>query len=111
MKHERIYLGRKLFALLSFSGKTLNVAMPLNPKDYEGSKYKFEDMSDVKKYTETPFVMKITSGLKVRHVIELLTSLFEQEKIENKNLTINLKPIPKKSKKALIKEGKIKVIK
>lgn len=108
-KRERIYLGRKLFANLTFSGKKLCVAMPLNPADYADSKYKFKDMSEVKKFADTPFVMKVTSGLKVRHIKELLTKMFEAEGLENKNLDIKVKKIPTKSKKTLIKEGLIKV--
>ena len=108
-KRERIYLGRKLFANLTFSGKKLVVAMALNPSDYEGSKYKFKDMSETKKFASTPFVMKVTSGLKVRHIKELLTIMFEAEGIQNKNLDIKIKKIPTRSKKALIKDGLIKI--
>jgi hypothetical protein len=108
-KRERIYLGRKLFANLTFSGKKLVVAMALNPSDYVDSKYKFKDMSDTKKYSGTPFVMKVTSGLKVRHIKELLTIMFEAEGIQNKNLDIKLKKIPTRSKKSLIKDGLIKI--
>lgn len=108
-KRERIYLGRKLFANLTFSGKKLCVAMPLNPADYQDSKYKFKDMSEVKKFAGTPFVMKVTSGLKVRHIKELLTMMFEAEGLQNKNLDVKVKKIPTKSKKTLIKEGLIKV--
>jgi hypothetical protein len=108
-KRERIYLGRKLFANLTFSGKKLCVAMALNPADYVDSKYKFKDMSEVKKFAETPFVMKVTSGLKVRHIKELLTMMFEAEGLQNKNLDVKVKKIPTKSKKTLIKEGLIKV--
>ena len=108
-KRERIYLGRKLFANLTFSGKKLVVAMALNPNDYVDSKYKFKDMSETKKFAETPFVMKVTSGLKVRHIKELLTTMFEAEGIVNKNLDIKIKKIPTRSKKSLIKDGLIKI--
>ena len=108
-KRERIYIGRKLFANLTFSGKKLVVAMALNPNDYVDSKYKFKDMSETKKFADTPFVMKVTSGLKVRHIKELLTIMFSAEGLENKNLDIKLNKIPTKSKKTLIKEGLIKV--
>ena len=108
-KRERIYLGRKLFANLTFSGKKLVVAMALNPADYVDSKYKFKDMSEVRKYAETPFVMKVTSGLKVRQIKELLTTMFVSEGLENQHLDIKVDKIPTKSKKQLIKEGLVKV--
>ena len=53
-KRERIYLGRKLFANVIFKGKKLCLAFPLDPKEYEGTKYRFVDMSEVKKYENTP---------------------------------------------------------
>ena len=108
-KRERIYLGRKLFANLTFSGKKLVVAMALNPSDYADSKYKFKDMSEVRKYAETPFVMKVTSGLKVRQIKDLLTTMFVSEGLENQNLDIKVDKIPTKTKKQLIKEGLVKV--
>ena len=81
---------QKLFANLTFSGKKLVVAMALNPSDYVDSKYKFKDMSEVRKYAETPFVMKVTSGLKVRQIKELLTSMFVSEGLENQHLDIKV---------------------
>lgn len=108
-KKERIYLGRNLFGVLSFKGKTLCIGLPLDPKEYVDSKYRFQDMSEYKKYQETPFLIKLTSGLKVRHTIELLEELFNKAEVENKNLTVTFRKLPKKSKNALIKENLIKV--
>jgi len=108
-KRERIYLGRRLFALFTFSGKKLCVSMALDPKEYEGSKYRFKDKSDVRKFAETPFVMKVTSGLKVRYIKELLQIMFENAGIKNKNLEVKLEKIPHKSRNRLIHEGLIKI--
>jgi hypothetical protein len=108
-KKERIYLGRNLFGILTFKGKTLCVGLPLNPKEYINSKYRFLDMSQYKKYQETPFLIKLTSGLKVRQTIELLEELFKKANLENKKLTFSFKKLPKKSKNTLIKENLIKI--
>lgn len=107
-KKERIYLGRNLFGVLLFKGKTLCVGLPLDPKEYVDSKYRFQDMSEYKKYQETPFLIKLTSGLKVRHTIELLEQLFNKADVQNKNLTVTFRKLPKKSRNALLKEGLIK---
>ena len=107
-KRERIYLGRKLFATVIFKGKKLCLAFPLDPKEYEGTKYRFVDMSEVKKYENTPLLMKITSERKVKYVCELLEKLFKEANIENQNLKVDFKKIPYKSKNVLLKNGLIK---
>ena len=107
-KRERIYLGRKLFATVIFKGKKLCLAFPLDPKEYAGTKYRFVDMSEVKKYENTPLLMKITSERKVKYVCELLEKLFKEANIENQNLKVDFRKIPYKSKNVLLKNGLIK---
>ena len=107
-KRERIHLGRKLFANVVFKGKKLCVALPLDPKEYEGTKYRFVDVSEVKRFENTPMLMKLTSERKVKYVCELLEKLFKEANIENKNLPVDFKKIPYKSKNVLLKNGLIK---
>lgn len=107
-KRERIHLGRKLFANVVFKGKKLCVALPLDPKEYEGTKYRFVDVSEVKRFENTPVLMKLTSERKVKYVCELLEKLFKEANIENKNLPVDFKKIPYKSKNVLLKNGLIK---
>lgn len=107
-KRERIYVGRKLFANVIFKGKKLCLAFPLDPKEYEGTKYRFVDMSEVKKYESTPLLMKITSERKVKYICELLEKLFKDANLENQNLPVDFKKIPYKSKNVLLKHGLIK---
>lgn len=106
---ERVYLGRNDFASLVFKGKKLSVALALNPNDYEGSKYKYIDVSDTKRYQETPMMIKVTSDRKVKHIIELLKVIFEKNNIENKNLVVEKEKIVTRTKKYLITNGLIKV--
>ena len=108
-KKERIYKGRKVFGIMFFKGKRLCVAMPLDPKEYEGSKYKFTDLSEVKKYQETPFLMKVTSSLKVRYINELLEKQFVAAEIKNKNLEVASEEIPSRTKEELIEAGLVRV--
>lgn len=108
-KQERIYLGKKTFATLSFKGKKLCIALSLNPKEYENSKYKFIDVSNVKRYQNTPLLFKITSERKVKHSLELLKVLLEKEGVQNQNLQITNKIVSSKNKKKLIEKGLIKV--
>ena len=108
-KQERIYLGKKTFASLSFKGKKLCVALALDPKEYENSKYKFIDVSNVKRYQNTPLLFKITSERKVKHSLELLKVLLEKEGVQNQNLQVTNKKVSSKNKKKLIEKGLIKV--
>ena len=65
-------------------------------------------MSEVKKYENTPLLMKITSERKVKYVCELLEKLFKEANIENQNLKVDFRKIPYKSKNVLLKNGLIK---
>lgn len=109
-KRERVHHGRKLFATFIYRGKTLCVLFPLDPNNEDFSKYRFIDMSEYKKYSNTPSLMRITSSRKVKYVIEILEKLFTANNIKNKNLSVKADSIKKKSKVTLIKEGLIRKI-
>ena len=108
-KKERIYFGRDLFAVLTFKGKSLCAGLPLRPEEFKDSKYRFVDMSAYKKYQETPFLIKVTSSLKVRHLYELLEALFENAGLKNKKISVGEVEIGSKTKEELIEAGLIKV--
>lgn len=108
-KKERIYLGRDIFGEMVFRGKKLAIFLALNPQDYVGTKYKFKDFSKAKKYEKTPMLVKITSGLKVRYVKELLSTIFKNAGVKNKNLSLDSKKIETKTMEQLIEEGRIKI--
>ena len=108
-KRERIYLGRQIFAIMIFKGKTLAVALALNPQDYKNSKYKFTDLSVTKRYEKTPMLIKITSDKKLSQILELLEIEFLNADIK-KSANPDFKPekIKTKTRKQLVKEGLIK---
>ena len=107
-QYERIYLGRKLFAVLTFKGKKLAIALALDPATHADPKYHSIDMSNVRKYQRTPMLMRITSARKVKYAIELLTQLFAEAGLEHKNLTVKPVATPQKSKKALMESNLIR---
>ena len=109
-KRERVYQGKTLFANLIYRGKTLCVLFPLDANDAEYAKYKLIDISQYKKYSNTPSLIKITSARRVKYVIEILGKLFSKNNVKNENLTIEVEKIKKKSKLTLIKEGLIRKI-
>ena len=106
---ERVYLGRNLFALLTFKGKKLAIALALDPATHGDPKYHAFDMSASRKYARTPMLMRITSPRKVKYTIELLTELFVAAGLENKNLSVKPIKIPTKTKKALLAAGLIRI--
>ena len=108
-KKERVMLGRKTYAILSFRGLKLAVSFALNPQDYENTKYKLLDVSDVKQFAQVPAQMKITSERKAKWVKELLTEMLKNDGVENKNLNVIIKRIKPKTKKKLIEEKLIKI--
>ena len=92
-----------------FKGKTLAVALALNPQDYKNSKYKFTDLSVTKRYEKTPMLIKITSDKKLSQILELLEIEFLNADIK-KSANPDFKPekIKTKTRKQLVKEGLIK---
>lgn len=65
----------KCIAKVLFKGKTVNVCLGLNPKDYENTKYKFVDLSQKAKYKNYPMSLKLTSERQTRWVNELILEL------------------------------------
>lgn len=106
---ERVYIGRKTIASIHYRGKTLCIALPLDPNDLGYVKYHFKDMSEIKSYKDTPALMKITSSRKVKYAIQLLEELFIKEGLENKKQEVKIDKIKTNSKKSLIKKGLIKL--
>ena len=78
----------------------------IREKITKGTKIDYEKFQ--KKYQNTPALMRVTSDRKVKHVIELLDMLFKKVGHQNKNIPVNIKKIPYKSKNMLIKAGLIK---
>lgn len=107
-KKETIYLGRNVYAILTFKGKKLCVSFALDPKDYENSKYYFKDVSEIKKFEKTPLLMKITSLRKVKYTKELLEKIFTDNNLVDKKATATLEEIPVATKEELIEQGLIK---
>ena len=58
-------------------GKTLNAFLALNPADFTDSKYIFTDVSQVKKYSNYPMRVKVTSNRQLRWTEELIDRIIE----------------------------------
>ena len=105
---ERIYIGRKTYGVICFSGKSLFVGLPLNPNDETLKKYRLISKEHVKKHQQSPAFVRVTSNRKVKYVIELLEKIFKDNNIENKKLSVKVDSIKTKTRAALIEEGLIR---
>lgn len=76
-KGETFRFKREQIAKIDIGGKTLKLHLALNPDDFQGSKYSFQDLSEKKKYMYTPLTVKLTSGRSVKHSLELIEMVAE----------------------------------
>ena len=73
----RVYIGRQTYGAMIFRGKTLCLAMALNPSDYVDTKYVFDDISDVKKMADIPMLVRLSSDRQLKYLFELLETMFD----------------------------------
>ena len=95
-------------AKLNVGGKTLTLYLALDPSKYEDSKYRYEDVSDRKTYSETPMKIRITSKRMVKYARELLYDLAEKFAITITGCIPMDYHMKYQTDEALIKKGLIK---
>lgn len=95
-------------AKLNVGGKTLTLYLALDPAAYEDSKYRYEDVSDTKTYTETPMKIRITSKRMVKYAKELLLDLAAKFSITVTGVIPMDYHMKYQTDEALIKKGLIK---
>lgn len=105
---ERIYLGRNLFAVVTFRFKKLVVAFAMDPKTAD-PKYHAIDVSGSKKYDKTPMLMRISSARKAKFATQLLEVLFRKAELQDRKRTVEPTVIPTSSKKELLEQGLIRL--
>ena len=73
--------GKQIVKII-FIGKTLRLALALNPDDYDYNVYHQKNRSTMKKYADTPMFVKVQSLLGVRRALKLISDLMEKEGIK-----------------------------
>ncbi len=110
-KGERYYLKGKTYARLMFRGKTLCVCLAIDPKSLEGSKYRYEDVSGVKKYAAVPCMIRLRNGRAFKNSLELIQMMMASAEIPQaytpEDSFVATQP---ESREALIELGLIKVL-
>lgn len=96
-------------AKLAIRGRSLLLYLALNPDEFDGSKYLYEDKSDIKRYEEVPMRVRVKSEKSFRYALELIDLVMKDIKkydtIQNTDYSM-----PYQSTGELIKAGLIKVI-
>ncbi len=105
---ERIYLGRSLFALITFKGKKLALAFAIDPKTAD-PKYHAFDMSGSKKFERTPMLMRVTSPRKLKFATDLLAELFGAADIADKKLDVTVDYADHRTREELLADGLIRI--
>ena len=108
--YENFNLGRKSVAKFNVKGKTLVLYLALNPDEYVGTKYFARNVSDVKKYQDTPTMVKIKSPRGAKYAIELVGKLLDGAKKDANFVPVQYNE-PMKSDAQLLKKGLAKLVK
>ena len=99
LKHEKVraqysksgdgfMYKNKSCAKVRLVGKTLRLYLDLNPLGYPTTRFHQKDMSDVKKYVRTPFMVKVKSNVglkKALFLIDEMARIYAMDLIENYN--------------------------
>ena len=81
-RQQRITFGRKTLGILLFKGKTLCVALALDPAEYEETKYRGENMSETKRFAATPMLLRLTSERRTGYAAELINKLAAMNEVQ-----------------------------
>ncbi len=107
-KADRFSKGRRTLARIDVRGKRIYLYLALDPASYEGSKYRFTDVSDKK--TDTPMLLKIKGKLGILHALQLVERLTEEYRLmatEREDISY---ATPYETDDALIEKGLIRVV-
>lgn len=73
--------GKQLIKIV-FIGKTIRLALALDPKEYDYNLYHQKDRGAMKKYADTPMFVKVQSPLGVRRAFKLIADLMAKEGVK-----------------------------
>ena len=103
-------LGRKVLAKFGIRGKTLVLYLALNPDEYTNTKYYPKNVGDIKKYADTPMMVKVKSGRGAKYAIELVEKMLDGVKKKADFEQVKYYE-PYKSDALLLKKGLAKIVK
>ena len=81
-RYEAFKKGRKLIARISMRGKTLSLYLALDPKAYDGTKYKIDDVSAVANNAAVPSLYKIKNDRRCKYSKDLISAVMAENGLE-----------------------------
>lgn len=81
-KHESYRVGKEIVALLKIRGKHISIYLPLNANDYVDTKYKVDDVSNVKANAETPCAYAIKNARRSLYAKDLIATVMAAHSAE-----------------------------
>lgn len=107
--YDTFNLGRDAKVKIAVRGKTLVVFFALDPKEYENTKYYPHDMGDLKKFEETPMMIKVKSDRSVKYAKELIDVVLEGAEKKKVYEEVSYE-VPYMTDEELINEGLAKIV-
>ena len=110
---ETFRLGRKALAKLVMRGKTLSVALALNPDDYADTKYIVESLAEVASYAETQCLYRIKNDRRVKYAKDLIDKVMQDNGLSAGLINADVDyaaQYPYETTEALIERKLIKVL-
>ncbi len=104
------YVRRNPVALFVFRGRTLCIALPLEPQKYAETKYRGLDVSAKKGFAKTPLMLKLTSDKKTKYAAELLQELLSGYAKNEEPPAASDFSLPYQSTEELVSEGLVRVL-
>ena len=77
-KRESYRFGRENVARLVIRGKTLCIQLPLDPTQFEETKYKVEDISHIMSSADTPCLYRIKNERRLEYAKDLIAMVMEK---------------------------------
>lgn len=110
-KKETFTADKNTLATFIIRGKTLCLCLALDPAQFDGTKYKVEDLSGRVKKTKTPCLYRVKSARRISyamHLIDVLCGGLGIEKTERESVNY---AVPFVATETLVRRGLIKVVK
>ncbi len=80
--------GKQIVKII-FIGKTIRLALALNPADYDYNLYHQKDRGGMKKYADTPMFVKVQSPLGVKRAFKLISDLMQKENVKRAKKSVH----------------------
>ena len=110
-KRETYRVGKNTVAMFFIRGKTLCLCLSLDPKQFAGTKYKVDDLSEQKAYANTPTMLRLKNDRRVNYALQLIEKAFAEQGVQRAEREKVNYAVPFTATETLIRRGMIKEVK